>query len=87
MELDVIAVVVIGGTSLAGERGSVLGTVLGLLIIAILKNILGLNNVDSNKQQIVMAGVIIIAVAVQMFHGQALPRWLRIGPLRESSML
>ncbi len=81
-ELDVIAVVVIGGTSLAGGRGSILGSVLGLLIIMILKNILGLNNIGSNEQQVIMAGVIILAVAAQMIQGSSLPAWLRIGPLK-----
>lgn len=79
-ELDVIAVVVIGGTSLAGGRGSVLGTVIGLLIISILKNILGVNGVDQNEQDMIMAGVIIIAVAAQSLNGPALPSWLRLKP-------
>ncbi len=68
-ELDVIAVVVIGGTSLAGGRGSIIGTVIGALIIAILSNILGLRNVDANEQLMLKAVIIVLAVAVQ--HRQA----------------
>lgn len=77
MELDVIAVVVIGGTSLAGGRGSVLGTMIGVLIIALLINILGVNGIDQNEQDMIMAGVIIAAVAAQSLQGPALPNWIR----------
>ena len=64
-ELDVIAVVVIGGTNLAGGKGSVWGTINGALIIGVLTNILGLNNVDSNMQLMLKAVIIVIAVALQ----------------------
>ncbi len=64
-ELDVIAVVVMGGTSLAGGRGSIAGTVIGALIICILANILGLRNVDANTQLMLKAGIIVLAVVLQ----------------------
>lgn len=64
-ELDVIAAVVIGGTSLSGGKGSLSGTLVGTLIIGVLTNILGLNNVDSNIQMIIKAVIIILAVWVQ----------------------
>jgi ribose transport system permease protein len=64
-ELDVIAAVVLGGTSLAGGRGSIAGTVAGTLIIGVLTNLLGLNNVDSNLQMMLKAAIIIVAVWVQ----------------------
>jgi len=64
-ELDVIAVVVIGGTNLAGGKGTISGTLIGTLIIGILTNTLGLNNVDSNTQLMLKAGIIILAVALQ----------------------
>lgn len=64
-ELDVIAVVVIGGTSLAGGRGSIIGTVIGALIIAVLTNLLGLRNVDANSQLMLKAIIIVLAVVVQ----------------------
>jgi ribose transport system permease protein len=63
-ELDSIAAVVIGGTSLSGGRGSVLGTVLGCLIIGVLNNGLFLLNVSPFWQQIVKGVVILAAVAV-----------------------
>lgn len=61
-ELDAIAAVVIGGTSLAGGVGSVSGTVAGALLLGVLNNILALNNIDSNIQ-LLIKGVIIVAAA------------------------
>ena len=63
-ELDSIAAVVIGGTSLSGGRGSVFGTVLGCLIIGVLNNGLFLLNVSPFWQQVVKGFVILAAVAV-----------------------
>jgi ribose transport system permease protein len=63
-ELDSIAAVVIGGTSLSGGRGSILGTVLGCLIIGILNNGLVLLEVSPFWQQVIKGCVILAAVAV-----------------------
>jgi len=63
-ELDAIAAVVIGGTSLSGGKGSVLGTVLGCLIIGVLNNGLFLLNVSPFWQQIIKGIVILAAVAL-----------------------
>jgi ribose transport system permease protein len=65
-ELDAIAMVVIGGTSLAGGKGSISGTVLGVLIMGTVINILGLKNVDANVQYVLKAVIIVLAVALQM---------------------
>jgi ribose transport system permease protein len=62
-ELDSIAAVVIGGTSLNGGRGSILGTVLGCLIIGVLNNGLFLLDVSPFWQQVVKGFVILAAVA------------------------
>lgn len=59
-ELDAIAAVVIGGTTLSGGTGTVAGTLVGILTIGVINNILGLNNVDANLQ-LILKGVIIIA--------------------------
>ena len=48
-ELDAIAAVVIGGTSLMGGRGSVVGTVAGALLLGVLNNFLGLHGIDSER--------------------------------------
>ncbi len=54
-ELNVIAAVVIGGTSLAGGSGTIAGTIIGTLIMGVLTNVLGLNNVDDNVQMMIRA--------------------------------
>ena len=63
-ELDAIAAVVIGGTSLNGGKGSVLGTVIGAVIIGVLNNGLVLLNVSPFWQQVVKGGVILLAVII-----------------------
>lgn len=64
-ELEAIAAVVIGGTSLTGGSGSIWGTVVGTLIIGVLTNVLRLNNVDSNVEMMIKAAIILGAVWVQ----------------------
>lgn len=61
-ELDAIAAVVIGGTSLSGGKGRIVGTLIGALIIGVIDNGLNLLNVSSFYQQIVKGGVILLAV-------------------------
>lgn len=63
-ELDSIAAVVIGGTSLNGGRGSIMGTVLGCLIIGVLNNGLVLLEVSPFWQQVIKGVVILVAVAL-----------------------
>ncbi len=63
-ELDAIAAVVIGGTSLNGGKGSVWGTVIGAVIIGVLNNGLVLLNVSPFWQQVVKGGVILLAVII-----------------------
>lgn len=63
-ELDVIAAVVVGGTSLMGGEGRIFGTLIGAFIIAVMKNGLNLMNVGAADQQIVLGAVVTIAVLV-----------------------
>lgn len=65
IELDAIAAVVIGGTLLIGGRGTIFGTVLGVLIFAVLTNVLIQNNLDQSVQAVVTGGIIVIAVLLQ----------------------
>jgi len=68
LELDVIAAVVIGGASLSGGVGRVPGTVVGVLIIGVLRNGLNLLSVSPFVQQIVIGVVIALAVMVDVFQ-------------------
>lgn len=64
-ELDAIAAVVVGGTSLFGGRGGVFGTLVGALIIGVINNGMNLLNVPSFYQQIVKGGVILGALLIE----------------------
>ncbi|WP_368871525.1 ABC transporter permease subunit [Staphylococcus haemolyticus] len=63
-ELDAIAAVVLGGTSLTGGKGRIVGTLIGVLIIGVLNNGLNLLGVSSFYQQVVKGVVILIAVLI-----------------------
>lgn len=65
LELDAIAAVVIGGTSLAGGRCTMVGTGFGVLTFALIFNLLTLNNVESQIQNILRGIIILGAVALQ----------------------
>jgi ribose transport system permease protein len=70
-ELDAIAAVVIGGTSLAGGRGSIWGTVLGAVIIGVLNNGLVLLNVSPFWQEVVKGLVILLAVIIDRANSKS----------------
>lgn len=65
LELDVIAAVVIGGTLLTGGRGSIFGTVLGVLIFSTLTNLFTLNNLSLSVQLVAKGAIIVSAVLIQ----------------------
>lgn len=64
-ELDAIAAVVIGGTLLIGGRGTIVGTVLGVLIFSTLGNVFVLNNLSSSAQLVARGVIIVAAVLLQ----------------------
>jgi ribose transport system permease protein len=64
-ELDAIAAVVIGGTSMSGGKGSIIGTVLGAIMLGMINNMLVLGGVSSFLQQAARGLVIIVAVLLQ----------------------
>lgn len=61
-ELNVIAAVVVGGTSLSGGQGNIIGTLIGTLIIGVIQNGMNLLGVESNLQRVVLGAVILGAV-------------------------
>lgn len=63
-ELSAIAAVILGGTSLFGGSGTVIGTLFGSLLIGLINNGLILAGLDSSQQQVVRGGIIILAVAL-----------------------
>jgi inositol transport system permease protein len=65
-ELDAIAASVIGGTSLAGGLGSAGGTLIGALIIGVMKNGLDILNVSADFQQVARAIIIVVAVTIDV---------------------
>ena len=71
-ELDVIAAVVVGGTSLAGGRGTIMGTLWGTVFIGVLTNGLNLANVEPYVQKVALGVVILIAAIGDRFTGRTL---------------
>ena len=70
-ELNVIAIVVVGGTSLFGGMGSILGTIIGAMLFGVLQNGLVLLNVSSYIQQIIIGVILILAVTFDKFSKSA----------------
>jgi ribose/xylose/arabinose/galactoside ABC-type transport system permease subunit len=64
--MDAIAATAIGGTSMIGGSGSILGTILGFILIGVMLNSMTLFGVDSYYQQIVKGALIIFAVMLDM---------------------
>lgn len=83
LELDAIAAVVIGGTSLMGGRGGLAGTFVGVLIFGLLSDILQLQNIDSNVQLVMKGLIIVCTVLVQEQNlGKLIARWRLSSPPR-----
>lgn len=64
-ELNAVAACAIGGTSLAGGKGTMVGTLVGAVILGLLDNVLGLHGVNSNLQLVIKGFIIIVAVFLQ----------------------
>lgn len=73
-ELEVIAAVVVGGTSLMGGRGKIFGTLIGAFIIATIKNGMNLTNVDPFNQKIVLGAVLTAAVLLDTLKRRGMGR-------------
>ena len=70
-ELDVIAAVVVGGASLAGGKGTVINTIIGVLILSMISNLMNLMNISGYNQQVIKGGIIIAAVMLESFKSRA----------------
>lgn len=77
-ELDVIAAVVVGGTLLIGGRGTIVGTVLGVLIFSTLTNVFTQNNLDTSVQAITKGFIIVVAVLLQQRFAVQGPRKMKV---------
>ncbi len=69
-ELDAIAAAVVGGTSLSGGTGSMAGTLVGALIIGVIRNGMNLKGVDPDSQKIILGAVILAAVLIDQISSR-----------------
>lgn len=67
-EMNVIAAVVLGGTSMAGGNGNIIGSVVGSLLLGVINNGLIIGGLDTSQQQVVRGIIIILAVALSTFR-------------------
>jgi ribose transport system permease protein len=72
--LEAIAAVVVGGTSLMGGRGTIVGTFFGALLIGMLYNVMNLLSIESYTQKIVLGAVILLAVVIDELRKRYLRR-------------
>jgi ribose transport system permease protein len=73
-ELNAIAAAIIGGTALAGGRGTIVGSVLGVLVFTQIYNLFIVKNLQTEYQQIAQGAIIVVAVLIQQFRVGALRR-------------
>lgn len=76
-ELDAIAAAIIGGTRLSGGAGTIVGSLLGVLIFSTITNLFAVNNLSTEAQNMLKGGIIVAAVLVQQVQFKALPQFLR----------
>jgi rhamnose transport system permease protein len=80
-ELDIITMVLLGGVSIFGGSGTMLGVGLAILIVLNLRNGLGLANVDSNTQTGIIGGILIVSVIARNTLDRLRTRWDRLAPI------
>ncbi|GAB3152720.1 ABC transporter permease [Micromonospora sonneratiae] len=74
-ELDAIAAAIIGGTLLSGGRGTIIGSLLGVIIFATITNLFAINDLSAEAQNMVKGGIIVVAVLVQQFRFKSVTRF------------
>jgi ribose transport system permease protein len=67
-ELDAIAAAIIGGTLLSGGRGTIIGSLLGVLVFSTITNLFAINNLSTEVQNMVKGGIIVLAVLIQQIQ-------------------
>ncbi|MDG4783127.1 ABC transporter permease [Micromonospora sp. WMMD961] len=75
-ELDAIAAAIIGGTLLSGGRGTIVGSLLGVIIFATITNLFAINGLSIEAQNMVKGGIIVAAVLIQQFQYKSVTRLL-----------
>ncbi|MEV0003111.1 ABC transporter permease [Micromonospora sp. NPDC050980] len=75
-ELDAIAAAIIGGTLLSGGRGTIIGSLLGVVIFSTITNLFAINNLSAEAQNMVKGGIIVAAVLVQQVQFRSLTQFL-----------
>ncbi|KXK63443.1 ABC transporter [Micromonospora rosaria] len=76
-ELDAIAAAIIGGTLLSGGRGTIVGSLLGVLIFSTITNLFAINGLSTEAQNMVKGGIIVAAVLIQQVQFGSLGKFLR----------
>lgn len=76
-ELDAIAAAIIGGTLLSGGRGTIIGSLLGVIIFSTITNLFAINGLSTEAQNMVKGGIIVAAVLVQQVQFGSLTQFLR----------
>ncbi|HZM76017.1 MAG TPA: ABC transporter permease [Candidatus Limnocylindrales bacterium] len=79
-ELDAIAAAIIGGTLLTGGRGTIVGSLIGVVVFSTITNLFAIANLATEVQNMVKGGIIVLAVLVQHggFHESTLSAWRRL---------
>jgi ribose transport system permease protein len=75
-ELDAIAAAIIGGTLLSGGRGTIVGSLLGVLVFSTITNLFAINNLSTETQNMVKGGIIVAAVLVQQVKFKSVSQFL-----------
>jgi simple sugar transport system permease protein len=84
-EMNVIAAVVLGGTSMVGGKGTLLGAMLGVALLTIMQNSLIMIGVSSYWMSVVTGGVIIVGTAITSYRDN--PRRVRLGRSKKGSVI
>ena len=75
-ELDAIAAAIIGGTLLSGGRGTIIGSLLGVIIFSTITNLFAINGLSTEAQNMVKGGIIVAAVLIQQVQFGSLTQFL-----------